>query len=163
MAELHPDCRALSPLLGTWAGPGDGEYPTIDDFSYIEHLVFSHVGKPFLAMTQRSRHASTGEPLHSETGYLRALPDGTLELALAQPLGVVEVDIGTAVPTEDGLVLDLESAHVGLTPAAKSVTAVRRRLTVSGSTLVSELWMAAVGEADLLHHLRSELTKSPTP
>ena len=157
MTELHPLCGPLAPLLGTWRGRGRGRYPTIDDFDYTEELVFGHVGKPFLSMVQRSRDPSTGEPLHAEAGYLRALPDGAVELTVAQPSGVVEVDLGSVTRTSDGLVVELESAEVGLTSTAKSVTAVRRRLEVVGSTLISELWMAAVGEADLIHHVRSEL------
>ena len=159
MAELHPLCGPLAPLLGTWRGTGRGSYPTIDDFDYVEELVFGHVGKPFLSMVQRSRDPSTGEPLHAEAGYLRALPDGAVELTVAQPSGVVEVDLGSVTRTSDGLVVELESAEVGLTSTAKSVTAVRRRLEVVGSTLISELWMAAVGEADLIHHVRSELSQ----
>ncbi len=159
MAELHPLCGPLALLLGTWRGTGRGSYPTIDDFSYTEELVFGHVGKPFLSMVQRSRDPSTGEPLHGEAGYLRALPDGAVELTVAQPSGVVEVDLGSVTRTSDGLVVELESAEVGLTSTAKSVTAVRRRLEVVGSTLISELWMAAVGEADLIHHVRAELSQ----
>ena len=162
MAELHPLCLPLAPLLGTWRGRGQGSYPTIDDFAYAEELVFGHVGKPFLSMVQRSRDALTGEPLHAEAGYLRALPDGAVELTVAQPSGVVEVDVGSVTKTSDGLIVELESAQVGLTPTAKSVTAVRRRLEVAGSTLISELWMAAVGEADLIHHVRSELSRVST-
>ena len=157
MAELHPLCGPLAPLLGTWRGAGRGSYPTIDDFDYVEELVFGHVGKPFLSMVQRSRDPLTGEPLHAETGYLRALGDGTVELTVAQPSGIVEVDVGSVIPTSDGLIIELESAQVGLTPSAKSVTAVRRRLHLAGATLVSELWMAAVGEREPLHHVRSEL------
>lgn len=159
MVELHPLCEPLAPLLGTWRGSGEGSYPTIEDFAYTEELVFGHVGKPFLSMVQRSRDALTGEPLHGEAGYLRALPDGEVEFTVAQPSGVVEIDVGSVAKTADGLVVDLESAEVGLTPTAKSVTAVRRRLHLAGSTLVSELWMAAVGEADLIHHVRSELSR----
>ena len=159
MAELHPLCEPLAPLLGTWRGQGQGSYPTIDDFAYTEELVFGHVGKPFLSMVQRSRDLTTGEPLHAEAGYLRALGDGAAELTVAQPSGIVEVDVGSVTPTADGLIVELESASVGLTPTAKSVTAVRRRLSLSGSTLVSELWMAAVGKADLIHHVRSELSR----
>ncbi|MDE0516181.1 MAG: FABP family protein [Acidimicrobiaceae bacterium] len=162
MAELHPLCEPLAALLGTWRGRGQGSYPTIDDFAYAEELVFGHVGKPFLSMVQRSRDLLTGEPLHAEAGYLRALPDGAVELTVAQPSGVVEVDVGSVTKTSGGLVVELESAEVGLTSTAKSVTAVRRRLEVTGSTLISELWMAAVGEADLTHHVRSELSRVPT-
>lgn len=158
MAELHPMCKPLVPLLGAWRGRGRGSYPTIDDFAYAEELVFGHVGKPFLSMVQRSRELLTGLPLHGEAGYLRALPDGAVELTVAQPSGVVEVDVGSVTKTADGLVVELESTQVGLTPTAKSVTAVRRRLEVAGSTLISELWMAAVGETDLIHHVRSELS-----
>ncbi|MXW96137.1 MAG: FABP family protein [Acidimicrobiaceae bacterium] len=159
MVEMHPLCEPLAPLLGTWRGRGRGSYPTIDDFAYTEELVFSHVGKPFLSMGQRTRDGSTGQPLHAEAGYLRALPDGAVELTVAQPSGVVEVDVGSVTETSDGLVVELESAEVGLTSTAKSVTAVRRRLEVTGSTLISELWMAAVGEADLIHHVRAELSQ----
>ena len=159
MAELHSSCEPLAPLLGTWRGRGQGSYPTIDDFAYTEELVFGHAGKPFLSMVQRSRSLTTGEPLHAEAGYLRAVGDGVVELTVAQPSGIVETDVGTVAPTSGGLVVELESTQVGLTPTAKSVTAVRRRLHVDGSTLVSELWMAAVGEADFVHHLRSELSR----
>ena len=159
MVELHPMCKPLEPLLGTWRGTGRGSYPTIDDFEYTEELVFGHVGKPFLSMVQRSRDLLTGQPLHGEAGYLRALPDGGIELTVAQPSGVVEIDVGSVTESSDGLVLELASARVALTPTAKSVTAVRRRLSVAGSTLVSELWMAAVGEAELIHHVRSELSQ----
>ena len=162
MAELHPLCLPLAPLLGTWRGAGRGSYPTIDDFAYAEELVFGHVGKPFLSMVQRTRDSSSGQPLHAEAGYLRALADGAVELTVAQPSGVVELDAGSVTETSDGLLVELESAQVGLTPSAKSVTAVRRRLHLTGETLVSELWMAAVGEAELIHHVRSELLQTPT-
>ncbi len=159
MPELHPLCEPLAILLGTWQGAGVGHYPTIEDFFYVEELTFGHVGKPFVSMTQRSRNRVTDEPLHSETGYVRALGDGAAELSVAQPSGIVEVHAGSMASSDEGLVLTFDSTQVALTPSAKSVTAVRRRLTVTGSSMVSELWMAAVGHADLVHHLRGELTR----
>ncbi|WP_419839061.1 FABP family protein [Candidatus Poriferisodalis sp.] len=165
MPDLHPQCEPLALLLGTWQGGGTGHYPTIDDFAYTEELTFGHVGKPFVSMIQRTRNSVTGEPLHSEAGYIRALPGGELELTLAQPSGVTEIHLGTVRSSDDGLVIELRSEEVGMTPSAKEVTSVRRELSVvglgtdGGPSLISELWMAAVGHGELLHHLRGELTK----
>ncbi len=164
MPKLHPQCEPLAPLLGTWQGGGIGQYPTIDDFAYTEELTFGHVGKPFVSMIQRTRNRDSGEPLHSEAGYLRALPEGDVELTLAQPSGVVEICLGTVRTASDGLTIELRSSQIGLTPSAKEVTSVRRELSIvglgtDGATLISELWMAAVGYDELVHHLRGELTK----
>ena len=61
--------------------------------------------------------------------------------------------------SDSGLVIELSSEQVGLTPTAKEVTSVRRELTVNGTKLISELWMDAVGYGELVHHLRGELTR----
>jgi len=145
--------------LGTWSGSGSGHYPSIADFAYDETVTFGHVGKPFLSMSQRTRDSSTGQPLHAESGYLRAVGGGSLELVVAQPSGIVEIDTGSAVESDDGIELDLESAHVVVAPTAKSVTAVRRHIRVAGDEMVVDMWMAAVGEP-LTHHLRSELGRA---
>jgi len=149
----------LAPLLGVWRGSGEGEYPTIDSFRYTEELTFSHVGKPFVAMDQKTRDAESGLPLHAEMGYLRPQPDDTVELVLSQPSGILEIDIGPVVTTETGLELDLASIEVPRAPSAKSVTEVRRRLVVDGDELVYETWMAAVG-IPVEKHLRAALARA---
>ena len=110
-------------------------------------------------MVQGTRDADHGRPLHSETGYLRPQSDGTVELVLVQPSGVLEIDSGPVVTTADGVELDLQSLDVSRSPTAKSVTEVRRRLVVSGDELVSEAWMAAVG-LPIEKHLRSVLRRA---
>jgi hypothetical protein len=157
--ELHAHCEALAPLLGTWRGPGEGHYPTIDDFAYLEELTFSHVGKPFLAMTQRTRDKQTDAPMHAEVGYLRPQPNHGMELVLSQPSGLVEIHNGRVEEIDGTLVLDLRTERVEGTRTAKPITEVRRRLEVHGDVLVSEMWMAAMGQP-LTHHLRAELTRS---
>jgi len=154
--SLHPECASLAPLLGVWVGRGEGQYPTIDSFGYTEELSFAHVGKPFLAMSQKTRDAVDGRPLHSEVGYLRPQSDGTVELVVAQPSGILEIDTGAIVSTDDGLELDLVSLEVPRTPSAKTVTEIRRRLVVAGDELVAETWMAAVG-ISIEQHLRALL------
>ncbi len=158
-AELHSACEALAPLVGTWRGPGEGHYPTIADFAYLEELVFSHVGKPFLAMNQRTRHPQSDAPMHAEVGYLRPQPSRTIEMVLAQPTGVVEIHAGSVEEKADGVIVDLRTERVEGTRTAKPITEVRRRLEVAGDALKIDMWMAAMGEP-LTHHLSAELVRS---
>ncbi|MDC3299993.1 FABP family protein [Acidimicrobiales bacterium] len=164
--DLHPDCEQLGFLLGVWRGAGDGSYPTIESFGYTEEVTFSHVGKPFLGYTQKTKHAVSGAPLHAEAGYLRAVGAGRVEFVVVQPSGIVELHSGTVDRgTVDGgaLVLQLDGVHT--TPTAKSVTDVHRQIWVEQhagvTTLAYQVSMAAVGEP-LTHHLRATLVQQPS-
>ncbi len=145
--DIHPDLAPLEFLVGSWTGHGEGAYPTIEPFAYQEVITFGHVGKPFLSYVQRTRHATTGLPLHSESGYLRSLGDGRVELVIAQPSGIVEVHSGLVEETK----VDLASVLVATTPSAKSVEEVRRVIELVDEELHARLWMAAVGQPLQLH------------
>lgn len=156
---LHPSLAPVAFLLGQWSGRGAGSYPTIDDFTYGEHLTFGHVGKPFLTYTQRTWDLATGAGMHVETGYLRVVdpsdpeePTG-IEVVVAQPTGVTEILEGTLTGTS----IVVHSTAVGLTATAKEVTTVERELRVEDGALATRLAMAAVGRP-LTHHLASLLS-----
>ena len=143
----------LAPWVGTWRGEGDGSYPTIDPFHYVEELVLGLIpGRPVLTWSSRARDAA-GQPRHAESGFLRLVGDG-VELVLAHNFGSVEVAVGTA---GDGA-LEVDSHAMSRTPSAKAIDDIRRRYRLDGDTLVYEIAMAAVG-VPLTHHLRATLRR----
>lgn len=155
-ADLHPDVAALAPLLGTWSGRGVGKYPTIPPFDYVEEVVFSHVGKPFLAYSQKTRDAADGKPLHAETGYLRVPGPGQVELILAHPSGVTEIEVGAYTVVGGVINIELRSTAIGLSPTAKEVSALGRSFRMDGDELSYSVRMAGVGQP-LQEHLAAVL------
>ncbi len=151
MPDLHPDLKALAPLLGVWAGQGRGEYPTITPFDYLEEVIFGHVGKPFLSYMQRTKALDDGRPLHGETGYLRAPSAGRAELVVAHPTGITEVDEGTLAVHGSTIEMDLASTAIGRTASAKEVSALRRIVRFDGDELTYTVHMGAVGQPLQLH------------
>ncbi|TAM71200.1 peroxynitrite isomerase [Mycobacterium sp.] len=154
--DLHPDLAALAPLLGTWVGQGAGKYPTIEPFDYFEEVTFAHVGKPFLAYAQKTKAVADDKPLHAETGYLRVPRPGHLELVLAHPSGITEIEVGTYSVTGDLIEMQMSTTAVGLTPTAKEVTGLGRSFRIDGDELSYSVQMSAVGQP-LQDHLAAVL------
>ncbi|OBH55491.1 peroxynitrite isomerase [Mycobacterium sp. E2479] len=154
--DLHPDLAALAPLLGTWSGQGAGKYPTIPPFDYLEEVVFGHVGKPFLTYGQKTKAVADGKPLHAETGFLRVPQPGHLEIVLAHPSGITEIEVGTYSVSGDRIEMQMSTTAVGLTPSAKEVTALGRSFRIDGDELSYTVQMSAVGQP-LQDHLTAVL------
>jgi THAP4-like, heme-binding beta-barrel domain len=163
--DIHPDIASISYLIGTWTGTGQGEYPTIEPFSYTETVTFSHVGKPYLSYTQETRHADDGRLLHAEVGYWRMRTSEFLELVIAHPTGVAEVLEGTYDRDgERGGAAVLKSTTVGRTVSSKEIKLTERTFTmdrtVDQPTMIYTVGMRAVG-VPMRPHLTASLTKQP--
>jgi hypothetical protein len=131
-------------------------YPTIASFEYGEEIRFGAVpGKPFLSYQQRTWALDDQRPLHAETGYWRPKPDGRIEVVLAHPTGISEIEEGTLA----GGVIELAATSIGLTATAKEVKGLTRRFElVSDGGLHYEVQLAAAGQA-LQGHLTAELRR----
>lgn len=152
---LHPLCEPISFLLGTWEGEGKGVYPTIATFGYREEAKFWHIGKPFLAYQQRTWSLDDGTPLHSEMGFWRCKEEGRLEVVLAHPIGLAEIEEGHVI----GNRIELHSTQMGRSTTAKTMTELSRVFEVHDDVLHYELSMAAV-EMPLQNHLTAELRRT---
>ena len=139
MADLHPGIAFLAPLVGTWAGQGAGEYPTIQPFGYSEEVTFGHAGKPFLTYSQQTTAG---------------------ELVLANPTGITEIQEGTLSVSGATVGIELNATAIGRTTSAKDVTALSRSIRIDGDELTYTLRPGAVGQP-LQHHLAATLHRKP--
>jgi hypothetical protein len=82
-----------------------------------------------------------------------------VELVLAHPTGVTEIEEGAF--SVDGSTLEIEvcSTTIALTTSAKSVTGLARSIRVAGDELTYTVRMAAVGQP-LRHHLSATLHRT---
>ncbi|WP_370248113.1 FABP family protein [Nocardioides sp.] len=156
--NLHPQCGPVAWLLGTWAGNGRGDYPTIEPFQYGEEIVFQQDGRPFLHYFSRTwlidDDGAKVREAHQETGFLRCLPEGRLELVLAHNTGLSEIWYGQAA---DGKI-ELHTAGVGYTETAKEVTGGQRMYGNVEGELLYAYDMAALGQ-ELQPHLWARLQR----
>jgi hypothetical protein len=85
---------------------------------------------------------------------------GRIELVLAHPTGITEIQEGTVAVTAGVLELELTATSIGLTSSAKDVTALGRSLRIDGDELTYTLRLGAVGQR-LQHHLAATLHRKP--
>ncbi|MGZ8563779.1 MAG: FABP family protein [Candidatus Limnocylindria bacterium] len=156
---LHMLCAPVAFLLGEWHGEGHGGYPEMQPFRYGEEMRVWHVGKPYLAVEQRTWQlddgGAVGRLLHGESGYLRCLEGGSIELVVAMAPGHVEVSMGHI----EGSRISLESVGVLDAPSATSVSAVKRTWWLEGEVLRYDVEMAALDQP-MSWHLSAELRKT---
>src|SRR5215211_4902888 len=95
--------EVLDLLEGTWKGEGRGQFPGVTSFSYREALTFTRRDEKTLAYEQRTQKLYDGQtdwlPSHWESGFIRVLESGELELTSAQ-IGRTEV-LSASIETVD--------------------------------------------------------------
>ena len=155
--------RHLRRLDGTWTGKGAGDYPTIDPFGWTETLRFElDDSYPMLHYEQRTHLVPSGEASHWESGFIRPLEDGSIEISSSQDSGRVEVLRGRLKGIEDGggdWSIELDSVVLEHDPRLQ---ATRRVFTLSGDTLLYVVSMAThtTPEPRLSQHLEARLRRS---
>jgi hypothetical protein len=149
----------LDLLTGKWLGEGRGEYPTITSFQYRESLIFTKAGDGLHYDQITHREASPGEyvPSHRESGFLRFLDDGLIEIANVQVGGRVEILNGTIGKEAAGIVLRLESVYLANDPRMEKSTRV---ISVGKDKLHYTMQMQTNRVNYLALHLEATLTKS---
>ena len=156
--NLHPDCGPIAWLLGTWVGNGHGDYPTIEPFHFGQELIFVHDGRPFFHYFSRAWIVDeAGEKVRDaalETGFLRAKPEGMVELVLAHHTGFAEIWYGQA----EGGKLEIATDAVARTETAKEYVGGKRLYGNVEGDLLYAYDMAAMGQ-ELQPHLWARLKR----
>lgn len=149
-------------LIGEWSGTGRGEFPTIEPFEYLETISFAGDHRPFLHYEQKTKRRAmgTGEteyiPSHWESGFLRLLPNGEVELVNTQSSGRLERLAGSLEKTAAGLTLRLQS-----TAFLNDVRMVQtsRTITLEGNSIHYTQNMYTTAVPGPAHHVEARLTR----
>lgn len=157
-ANLHPNLHRFAWLLGTWQGGGDGDYPTIEPFSFGQELIFQQDGRPFMHYMAKSwvvdAKGTKVREAAQETGFLRCMEDGSVEMLLSHNTGFVELCYGKV----DGARLELSTDAVARTETAKAYVAAKRLYGLVEGDLWFAMDMAAMGQ-EMQPHLWGKLVR----
>ena len=150
--------QQLMKLEGEWKGRGAGRYPTIDSFEYDETIRFDpDASYPLIHYEQRT-WLTSGEASHWESGFIRPLEDGAIDVSNSQDSGRVEVLRGRLSPADGGFVLALESVVLDHDPR---LVRTRRTFTLNDDTLryLVEMATHTTPEPRMQQHLEAVLTR----
>jgi hypothetical protein len=151
-------------LTGKWNGTGRGEFPTIEPFEYFETLTFAGDHRPFLHYEEQTQRRSAGQldyvPSHWESGFLRLLPDGEVELINTQGSGRLERLAGSLEQTETGLILHLQSTAFLNDPRMLETS---RMITVEGDHMHYSQTMHTTAIRGPAQHVEAVLERVSEP
>ena len=152
----------LHSLIGEWSGTGRGEFPTIEPFEYLETLRFSSDDRPFLYYEQKTQRRNSNQadyiPSHWESGFIRPLPNGQVELINSQSNGRQERLVGSLEQTATGLIIRLGSAAILNDPRMSETS---RTILLEADTLHYTLSMGTTAVPGPAPHVEATLKRTP--
>ncbi|MGI8665011.1 MAG: FABP family protein [Jatrophihabitans sp.] len=161
---LHSALLAVLPLVGNWAGHGDGVTPASDEpFSYAQRVSFSHDGRPMLCYESHTwllnPDGTVLRPAFRENGFVRlgTGPD-ELELVLASAAGIVEICAGVAGDQR----WEFATTATGSTPTAKQIAGERRLYALASDgpdEVLAYVQELAIQAGDYRPHLNARLVR----
>lgn len=149
----------LDALLGTWAGGGQGESPTVEPFSYVEMITFRRDPTNYsIRYEQQTWVEGDPNPLpNREDGHIRMLNDRQIEMINRQGEEHVEVLLGEVQPLDEATIqLRVKSQTL---VDNNGVIETSREMVVSGDRLHYATGMATESVPALRHHLEGHLVK----
>jgi hypothetical protein len=161
MMNTSTDTQELFSLLeGMWMGEGRGEFPGVTAFGYRETVIFTRRDEKSLTYEQRTQKLYDEQteylPSHTETGSIRILEDGKLELVSAQK-GRNEVLIGSI--EHAGAAFRIHFVSKSITNDPRMISS-RRTLEVEGDILRYEMAMHTTRVEQLTPHLSITLQRN---
>ena len=148
----------LQRLIGEWQGEGNGEYPTISSFHYLETLRITAAGNGVHYHQSTRRLASLDQyvPSHQESGFLQLLDDGMVEIANVQLGGRLEILRGSIEVRPGGWSIQLKSTHLANDPR---MVESARSITLLGDSLQYTMHMQTTRVPRLALHLEAKLRR----
>ena len=144
-------------LEGAWKGEGRGQFPTVTSFDYRETLTFTPRNEKTLAYEQRTKKRYDGQTewleSHWESGFLRILDNGDLEMTSAQ-IGRTEVLAGSIESMDTMFRIHFVSKTITNDPRMVSSA---RTFELEGDTLRYEMEMHTTKVNQSTPHVKTAL------
>ena len=151
--------QLLTLLEGTWKGEGRGYFPAVTSFDHRDTLTFTRRDEKTLAYEQRAQKRYDGSTewleSHWESGFIRILENGDLELTSAQ-IGRAEVLVGTIESLDAMFRIHFVSKSIMNDPRMISSA---RTFELEGDTLRYEMEMHTTKVNQSTPHLKIALQR----
>jgi hypothetical protein len=151
--------QIFSLLTGTWTGEGRGEFPGVTSFDFRATFLFTQRDDKSLAYSQQAQKRYEGQTewlvSHWESGFVRSLENGELELISAQ-IGRSEILIGSVELLDSIVRIFFVSKTIANDPRMISS---RRMFELDGDTLRYEMEMHITRVEQLTPHLKISLQR----